>query len=164
MRETTLIADNQKVLAILKSIESFRPFSDEHLQSFLEVGKLCEYDQEETIIQEGDTDTWMYFLLAGEIEIVKNDTQIKILRRSGELFGEMGVVDGAPRSASIRSLTKVLLLGVDGSLIEKKHQKNELAFGYTMFRLFTEILVERLRLTTQENIQLREELDSLKNN
>lgn len=158
MRETSYLTDNQKVLGLLKKIESFRPFTDGDLQSFLDLGKLKEYHPGEYIIKEGEIDFWVYFLLVGEVEILKEGGSIKKLQRSGELFGEMGVVDGSPRSASICAVTKCLLLGVDGSLLDRNTKQNELAFNYTIFRLFAEVLAERLRLSTEEISRLKKEL------
>lgn len=158
MRETDYLTDNQRVLTLLKSIEKFTPFSDDDLRSFLELGKLIEFEPGESIIREGEKDTWIYFLLSGEVTIYKNHKKIHSLKRSGEILGEMGIIDGSPRSATIKAKEKSLLLGVDGNLVNQKHQANELAFGYTIFRLFAEILAQRLRLTTEENILLKKEL------
>lgn len=161
MRETSSLTDNQRVLTLLKSIEKFSPFSDDDLHSFLDLGKLIEYQPGETIIYEGAQDTWIYFLLSGEVTIFKNGKKVHTLKRSGEILGEMGIIDGSPRSATIKAKEKSLLLGVDGTLVNQKHQANELAFGYTIFRLFAEILAQRLRLTTEENIRLKKELESI---
>lgn len=159
MRETSYLTDNEKVLGILKKIDKFQPFSDSDLHSFLDLGKLKEYAPGEYIIREGEVDYWVYFLLVGEVEIVKEGESIKTLQRSGELFGEMGVIDGSPRSASIRAVTKCLMLGVDGSLLDRKNIENELAFNYTIFRLFAQVLAERLRLSTEEISRLKRDLD-----
>lgn len=161
MRETSYLTDNQRVLTLLKSIEKFSPFSDEDLLSFLDLGKLIEYQPGEAIIREGEKDTWIYFLLSGEVTVFKNGKKVHSLKRSGEILGEMGIIDGSPRSATIQAKEKSLLLGVDGNLVSQKHQENELAFGYTIFRLFAEILAQRLRLTTEENIRLKKELERI---
>lgn len=163
MRESSYLKDNQKILEKLKEIKFFKPFNDEDLHSFLDLGKLKEYDPGEIIIQEGEFDCWVYFLLSGQIEIIKNGKVMGILKRKGEIFGEMGVVDGSPRSATIRAAAKSLTLSVDGSLMDRKYKENELTFSYTVFRLFSEVLAHRLRITTEENTRLKEEIEKLKN-
>ena len=105
MRETDYLKSNEKVLRILRDIDQFTPFSNEDIMSFLNVGKLVEYDKGEEIIQEGDEDFFVYFLLSGGVTIEKEGKKVKTLRRTGEIFGEMGLIDGASRSASVTRST-----------------------------------------------------------
>ena len=161
MRETNYLKNNEKVLRVLRDIDGFTPFSSEDIMSFLDLGKLMEYDKNEDIIEEGDKDYYVYFLLSGGVEINKDGTTIKTLRRTGELFGEMGIIDGAPRSASAVAIQKTLVLRLDSSIIGKNPDAKELALGYTIYRLFCEVLAERLRTTTEENTVLKKQLKKL---
>jgi len=158
MRETDYLKENQKVMSLLRRIEKFKPFTDDDLRSFLDLGKLREYEPGEVIIKEGDLDCWVYFLISGEVKIVKQGKDVLVLRRSGDLFGEMGVIDGAPRSATIWARSKTMALGVDCSLFDRKQKTNDLAFCYTIYRLFAEVLADRLRLTTEAMAKLQAEL------
>jgi CRP/FNR family transcriptional regulator, cyclic AMP receptor protein len=158
MKSSLYLDKNKQVLSLLKKIDNFQLFSDSDLESFLHLGKLKRYEAGEVIIQEGEFDCWIYFMISGEADIEKRGKKIDTLRRSGDLFGEMGVVDGEPRSATIRAVSDTLVMGIDGSLVDRKAKENELAFCYTIFRLFSENLAEKLRITTSENIKLKEEL------
>lgn len=158
MRATDYLKENKKAMDLLQRIETFKAFSDDDINSFMEVGKLMEYEAGETIINKGETDHWVYFLVSGEVKVVKGEKTFAILRRGGELFGEMGVIDGAPRSASVWALTKTMVLGVDCSRMGEERKQNTRIFHYTIFRLFAESLAERLRETTNEVIKLQSEL------
>ena len=158
MRETEYLKENKNALEMLRRIEKFQAFSQENIESFLEIGKLREYDAGETIIRKGDTDQWAYFLLSGEVKIVKGEKTFAVLNKSGELFGEMGVIDGSPRSASAWAQNKTLLLGVDCAKIPTEQDRKGVIFHYTIFRLFAECLAERLRLTNDEVLSLQKEL------
>ncbi|MCK5227606.1 MAG: cyclic nucleotide-binding domain-containing protein [Desulfobulbaceae bacterium] len=163
MRETNYLKENEGVLNILKRIEKFQTFSDDDLHSFLELGKLLEYKPGEEIVKKGEVDHWAYFLISGRVKVVKEKKTLGILEKSGELFGEMGVIDGSPRTASIWALDKTLVLGVDCSLLGKeKETPRQLAFHYTIFRLFAEVLADRLRVTTSELTKVADELEKLK--
>ena len=159
MRETDYLKSNEKVLRILRDIDQFTQFSNEDIMSFLDVGKLIEYDKGEEIIQEGESEFYVYFLLSGGVTIAKEGKNVKTLRRTGELFGEMGLIDGAPRSATVTAIQKTLVLRLDSSIVGKNPEAQELALGYTIYRLFCEVLAERLRITTEENTQLKKQLD-----
>ncbi len=162
MRETLYLSENRKVLGLLRQIKQFAPFSNDDLRSFLDIGKLRQYQPGEVIIREGASDAWVYFLLSGEVGVYKEEQRVNTLNTLGDLFGEMGVVDGSPRSATIRAECDTLVLGVDGSLIDQMFKTNAVTFCYTIYRLFSEVLAERLRLTTEENRRLNEELAAAK--
>ena len=159
MRETDYLKENKHVLALLKRIDRFQNFSDKDLHSFMKIGKLREYNPGEMIVKKGDTDRWAYFLISGEVKIVKGGETLGILNRSGDLFGEMGVVDGGPRSATVWARTKTMVLGVDCSVLARDEINNEIAFLYTIYRLFAEVLAERLRITTDEVSRLKSQLE-----
>ncbi len=159
MRETDYLKENKYVLALLKRIDTFQNFSDEDLHSFMKLGKLREYKPGEMIVKKGDTDRWAYFLISGEVKIVKQGETLGILNRGGDLFGEMGVVDGAPRSATVWARTKTMVLGVDCSVLGRGKITNDVAFLYTIYRLFAEVLAERLRITTEEVTKLKSQLE-----
>ncbi|HUT23860.1 MAG TPA: cyclic nucleotide-binding domain-containing protein [Sumerlaeia bacterium] len=68
----------------------------------------------EEIFREGDRPAFMCLIGAGRVSIVKEDSsssrkKITNLGR-GQAFGEMSLVDGEPRSATVLAATNVLLL------------------------------------------------------
>jgi len=158
MRETSYLKENQKALDLLHRIDRFTPFSDEELNAFLSVGKLKEYEAGETIIQKDERDHWVYFLISGEVKIVKGEQTFAILKRGGDLFGEMGVIDGSPRSATVWAQTKTMVLGLDCSGLTDERRAFASVFQYTIFRLCAETLAERLRVTNEEVLRLQTEL------
>lgn len=162
MQETDHLRNNEKILRILRDVDQFTTFSSEDILSFLDAGKLLEYEKDEEILIEGQDGFHVYFLLAGEVRIVKDGKEVKTLRRTGELFGEMGFMEGSTRSASVTALQKTLVLRLDSAIIGKNPDAKELALGYTIYRLFCEVLADRLRITTEENIKLQKQLDALR--
>lgn len=154
--------DNLEIIQLLRRITRFDNFSDRDLKAFVSLGRITTYEPASVIIKEGEFDCWVYFLITGSLEIVKNGKVIGKLQRNGDLFGEMGVIEGSPRSASIIAKTESIVLGVDASVIDRKLKTNDIYFCYTVYRLFSEVLAARLRNTTTENMQLRKELAELK--
>lgn len=158
MQETDHLRNNEKILRILRDIDQFTTFSSEDIISFLDAGKLLEYEKDEEILIEGQNGFHVYFLLSGEVRIVKDGNEVKTLRRTGELFGEMGFMEGAESSATVTALQKTLVLRLDSAIIGKNPDAKELALGYTIYRLFCEVLADRLRITTEENAKLQKKL------
>lgn len=161
MREIDNVDESADLLRAFNSIRTFTTLPDSDVRSLIKSSKFRVYEPGEILIKEGEYDCWVYFLLSGQLEIVKAGKAIGRLQRNGDMFGEMGVIDGSPRSASIRAVTKSLVLGFDASYLDQKQKMSELSFCYIIYRLFAEVLAVRLRDTTEENIKLREAVSKL---
>lgn len=72
--------------------------------------KQKEFNAGDIIIEEGEPSDFVYKILSGEVEILKElhgQTIILGVMKPEDFLGEMGVMDGQPRSASVRAKTKV---------------------------------------------------------
>src|SRR5579885_1857542 len=65
----------------------------------------------ELIFHEGDPACEMYVIESGHVEIQSGNRVLGTLG-SKNIFGEMALVDGAPRGATARALTDVILVPV----------------------------------------------------
>lgn len=76
------------------------------------------FRQGEVIFREGDPGQVLYLIQTGQIRIFVNgldgsETSVILFGRPGEIFGELAVVDGLPRSATAVALGNTLLLTID---------------------------------------------------
>ena len=90
----------------------------EHLQMLAKLATIKTFSKGETIIQQGEPGTGLFVILDGEVEVTvkpkSSAAEIKVTTLSkGDFFGEMAIIDGFPRSATITTLTdtKVVELG-----------------------------------------------------
>lgn len=65
----------------------------------------------ELVFREGDPASEMYVIESGNVEILSGNRLLDTLG-SKSIFGEMALVDGAPRSATAKALTDVSLVPV----------------------------------------------------
>ena len=158
MRQIEDPDENLNLIDMMRNIKKFDLLHDHDLREIIKVGKCREYDPGEILIHEGEYDCLIYFLLSGQLEVVKGGKKIGRLMRNGDMFGEMGIIDGSPRSATIRAATRCVVLHIDGAMIEHKFKNNDLSFCYIVYRMFAEVLAVRLRESTEENVQLRKAL------
>jgi EAL domain-containing protein (putative c-di-GMP-specific phosphodiesterase class I) len=80
----------------------------------------------EVLFREGDPPTTGFLLESGEMEVALGleGKRIVLSRlRAGDILGEMGVFDGAPRSATATALSDCVLLPIDGNQISERLDK-----------------------------------------
>ena len=76
--------------------------------------ELESYAAESTIFMAGDRSRSMYIVKSGNVRIAVRDIEVAIVQE-GEFFGEMAMIDLAPRSASAFALTDCELVPVSES-------------------------------------------------
>ena len=107
------------------------------------------------IFTQGEPSEQVGFLLEGEVEIVRflgrRELVVGIVR-SGEYVGEMGAIEGRPRSASVRARTAVLL-----RLLDRRHFLEEISRHPDLARELLLRLSERLRKADDRVVQLSEQ-------
>ena len=155
MQKASYLEENAKIIEFLKKIPVFEIFDEEGFRNLIKISKLKKYKPGQIIMKEGDTDTHLYFLVRGTVKITKKGQEIATLRRRGDVFGEMGAVEVAPRSASAYAEEDTVCLSTDFLSIEKFSGKDKIYLGYVCYRIFSEILADRLRKTTEELMQLK---------
>lgn len=85
------------------------------------------YNPGDKIFGEGDLGTEMFIIQEGEVHIVKHlGEKHKILTalEKGDFFGEMAVIESAPRTADAIAQTNVTLLAINGSRFDEMIRKN----------------------------------------
>lgn len=162
MKALEYIQGNQDVLEKLKKIPALRSFEEEEIKELLLISRLQEYQDGEMIIEEGQFDKRVYYLVSGHARIVKQEKELVVLKRTGDVFGEMGVVTGAARTASVYAKGGTLCLVTDVSKLDSLSKGDKLVFRYMLYRTFAEILANRLKVTTEELISAREEIEVLR--
>jgi len=161
MRESKYLKDDASNIQKLTSLPIFKDFEMGALGGLLRLSKIREYADGEIIIKEGALDQWLYFLLSGQVKIVKAGKLLQTLKRRGDVFGEMGMLGGLDRSASVYAIGPTVCLTTDASRIENVSGNDRLAFGFILYRIFAEIVTERLRLTSDDLVKAKKEIAEL---
>lgn len=163
MQETRFLEDNIENIQQLMTIPPLRKSEAGNLGQLVRMSKIREYDQGEIIIQQGDRDSWLYFLLSGLVRVEKDGIEIAVVKEEGHIFGEMRVLDGYTRSASVYALEKTVLLAVDTAATERLPSGDDKTnFLLFLYRMFSEYLSSRLRLSNEDLIQSKKEIERLR--
>ena len=137
-------------------VELFSSFTNEEILTVLRIAsdKLNLTDGD-IVFREGSPGNKMYVILSGQVRIsrslgLEGEEELAILEH-GQIFGEMGLIDSAPRSARATSLGKqtILLVLNDNSM---KELNGDLI--YKFYRNFSSLLARRLRAANDQTTRL----------
>ena len=130
--------------AVLKAVPLFTSFPEDQLRMLTTVVTRRSLPRSTTVMASGDPTDSLYIVLSGRLKVMMSDAEGKEVILSilgpGEYFGEMGLIDDAPRSASVVSIEPCELLS-----IAKRDFKKCLAENFEMAQAVMRGLVRRLR-------------------
>lgn len=148
-----------KAAEACKSILLFQGLKEEDLLPY--EGDLTKrtYKESDMIIEENDSADSIYYIMKGEVRITKSlksmespYAELSTLRQ-GEVFGEMGIISDAPRSASVEALGDVEVLDINKHAFVKLSYKHPVVMLNLMRTLST-----RLRDTNERFVDLLDEM------
>ncbi|MBL8740042.1 MAG: cyclic nucleotide-binding domain-containing protein, partial [Myxococcales bacterium] len=99
-----------KVL-VLRDVPLFRELSGEQLYPVAEIASVELVDAGRSIVKQGDPSDDLYVVIEGSLDVLKDGTAVGKLG-PGKTFGELGVLDGEPRAATVASETPCRLLRI----------------------------------------------------
>jgi len=138
-------------IKLLKSVSLFKYCSYQEIMKVLSVATMENFDKDEVILIENEPGEDFYIILSGEVQVTANG---KVIARLGvgKHFGEMSLIDMAPRSASVVTTAPSRLIKIKRkdfiSLI-----KEDTHLGIKLLWSFLQDLSDRLRITNIELIK-----------
>jgi CRP/FNR family cyclic AMP-dependent transcriptional regulator len=106
------LADSLKLVPLLAALK------EEHLAMLAKLATTKTFSQGKVIIKQGEPGAGLFVIMDGSVEVTMQpqpgEPEIKVNTLSnGDFFGEMALIDGYPRNATITALsnTKVVELG-----------------------------------------------------
>lgn len=145
--------ETSEVLDRITHVEMLHNLSPSEVQAIIPLLKPLQVEPGTLLCREGEAGNAMFIIVRGEAEIYKGQ-QLMALLGPGEMFGEMALLTGEERSASVVARTAMELYELDRSDFEAMLTRSpHLASG------LSRILARRLRETTQSRARMREESD-----
>lgn len=130
--------------AVLRTVPLFASFPEEQLRALATVVSRRSASRGSIVIAAGDPTDSLYIILSGRLKVMMSDAEgkevILSILSGGEFFGEMGLIDDAPRSASVVAIEPCELL-----VITRRDFKRCMAESAEMAMAVMRGLVRRLR-------------------
>ncbi len=133
-----------KGLVLLRTIPLFSGVQDPQLAEIAAAATKRKVTRGTVIVRAGDTTDSLYILINGRARVMNSDEEgrevILSILGPGDFFGEMGLIDGSPRSADVVAAESCEMLVISKADFRRCLQENfEVAFN------IMKRLVERLR-------------------
>jgi CRP/FNR family transcriptional regulator, cyclic AMP receptor protein len=97
---------------LLARVPLFKGLSKRHLRSVASIAKEQRFDEKAKVSEEGKPGDDFYVILAGQASVVRRGRTVAKLV-PGDFFGEIALLDGGPRTASIVADTPLEVMAVN---------------------------------------------------
>jgi signal transduction histidine kinase len=101
------------MLGELRQVPLLADLTEEDLEQLHKMAETVSIPAGELVLQEGDPGDSLFIVLDGELEVTKRHGRQEVVLavyKAGQFFGEMALLEQAPRSASVRTLRDSRLL------------------------------------------------------
>ncbi len=135
---------------MLRNIGLFGGLDDESLSLLARELPTRHVEVGAPVVEEGDTSREMFVVIGGELEVVKSGPRGGEFRVAlfgpGDWFGEMSILEPAPRSATVRAVAPTMLVGINNEHIDRLLYRRDLkAYSLVLMNIARE-MSRRLRV------------------
>jgi len=121
--ERKLAREMGQRMAALEKVDLFQALAMDEKQALCGSMKFAPFTKGEVITMQGASAHWLYVLARGEVEVrVRGDSgreRVVTRMQAPNVFGEMGVMTGEPRTASIIAVTEAECYRIDKDAFRK---------------------------------------------
>jgi CRP/FNR family transcriptional regulator, cyclic AMP receptor protein len=97
------------VLDHFRGVPLFGALSKAGLRSVARAATEVDVPTGRTIVREGETDRFLYVIVSGSAAVTRKGRRIRGLH-VGDFFGDLALLDGGPRSATVTAVTDMTLM------------------------------------------------------
>ncbi|VWX63597.1 Cyclic nucleotide-binding domain-containing protein [Burkholderiales bacterium 8X] len=144
-------------IELLQQMPIFGGITEEALEYLLQSAPLVEVEAGRYFFHEGDTALGMYVLESGQVSVSKSWQHCELLLRqlaSGDCFGEMGLLDLYPRSASVRADIDCRAIELSSANLYRMFERDATQFALIQMNIARE-MSRRLRHTDDQLFRAR---------
>lgn len=109
---------------LLRQVIYFQNFTDIELRQLIEIGYRQRLRASEFLFREGDPGDSFYIILSGAVEVFAEKIEKHLaLLSPGDFLGELSLILGIPRTASVRAVEDTILFAIDDKGFRKLLQE-----------------------------------------
>jgi len=113
--------------SFLRNVPIFADLEDKELERIAKLGTRQRYKKGNIVVLEKESGAALFVIISGKVKVVRTDVEgrevILSMFGPGEFFGEMALLDGLARSASVVAISKAELFMIHRrDFLESMHQ------------------------------------------
>ena len=116
-------ADRQQEMKELRASALFASFRSEALEDILTSTSLRSYQEGDIIVTEGESGSSLFLVVSGEVKVFTRGEQGEHIPLAelgaGDFFGEVSLLTGRPRTATITAKTQVLAIELTREAVDR---------------------------------------------
>jgi CRP/FNR family transcriptional regulator, cyclic AMP receptor protein len=96
---------------VLSDVPLFSELSKRHLRRVADLMEEERFHEGAAVVEEGDQGDSLYVILEGQADVVRGKRTVDHVL-PGDFFGEISLLDGGPRTATVRAATPLVVLAI----------------------------------------------------
>ncbi len=152
-QDETFVENTNDIFERLSNVAIFAPLSDEETQKLATSSRVRVFAPDEAIVRQGQKGKSMFVIHKGSVKVqIKEDDTAKTLNvlREGDFFGEMGLLTGEPRTATVTAEEETEVLEIDNLCLKPILEENP-----PLVASFSRIVEERRQLLAKLQPELK---------
>ncbi len=153
------------IVEVLKEVSIFEELTRREIHNIARIAYPRDYNEGEVVIHEGEAAAGMYIIMDGEVEVTKKSEDGIIIQLAtfgdGTFFGDVGLLDNAPRTATVTATRDSRIIGFFRPELLKLMDFAPKLASKVIFKL-AQVLAARLRFTNNALENAQKEIDQLK--
>ena len=134
----------------------------QRFKELLEVSQIKRFQDGDVIIDEATSpQPLLFFLLSGQVALLKSGKVQTILKRRGDAFGEITLIREPAQAVTAQAVGETRCFAVDAPQVQSVSGDDKLVFGCIIYRLFAETVTASLRTTNENLTEAYQELEKL---
>lgn len=139
-------------IQMLQSTDLFRNMPEQGLNDLANIMEVVTVEKNTELFHKGDPGDKMFMLVSGSVDIYEDD-HIFAQLHDGEFFGELSLLDGEPRSASVTATSNCVMLQLRRDPFYEAISKHPAVLSGIVHTL-----CKRIRLLNDENAKMSRKL------
>ena len=147
--------------AKLRKFDLFKKLSDDELSLIAKETRVRRFGPDETVCEEGSASDTMFFIDSGRVAVHKQGVNLARLE-AGDYFGEMSLITGDPRNATVTTIEPAVLLEVSAPVFHVIIERSPKAMG-NLLATFDARLRRHNDKVVEQFLELRKQYEDLEN-
>ncbi len=136
----------QEIIPKIKFFDIFPESSYTLISPFFSAQK---YQKDDTVLDQGELNTQLYFLIKGSVNIYIDDEYVVTLQGPGEVFGEMSIAGHTTCTAKVSANDECIFAIFDYTRIKELPENQKLKVECALFKSCAEVLANKLINTNE---------------